>query len=171
MKILAIDPGPKQSAFVKYEDGRVLMSGKNDNAFVLAEIGATICDCVVIEMIAHYGTGMPAGAEIFETCVWIGKFEREAEIRQSNTKYSPVSGQRIEDVFAIARVFRREVKSHLCGSQEAKDPNIRQALIDRFGGKEKAIGKKNAPGPLYDIKGDEWSALAVAVTFAEMHSR
>ena len=37
---------------------------------------------------------------------------------------------------------RQEVKLHLCNSARAKDANIRQALIDRFGGKDKAIGRK-----------------------------
>jgi hypothetical protein len=38
-------------------------------------------------------------------------------------------------------------------------------LLDRFGpGREVAVGTKRAPGPLYGIKGDEWSALAVALT-------
>lgn len=32
-------------------------------------------------------------------------------------------------------------------------------------GKEKAIGKKATPGPLYGVVGDEWAALAVAVTW------
>jgi hypothetical protein len=36
-------------------------------------------------------------------------------------------------------------------------------MIDRFGpGKEKAIGRKATPGPLYGVKKDIWSALAIA---------
>jgi len=58
------------------------------------------------------------------------------------------------------------VKLHLCGSARAKDTNIRQALIDRYGGSA-AIGKKAAPGPLYGVSKDVWSALAVAVTAAD----
>jgi hypothetical protein len=65
-------------------------------------------------------------------------------------------------------VYRREVKTNLCGSMKAKDGNVRQALIDRFGGKEKAIGKKKTPGPLYGFSADVWQALAVAITFADM---
>jgi hypothetical protein len=60
-------------------------------------------------------------------------------------------------------VFRRDVKLHLCGSARAKDPNIRQALLDRFG----PVGTKKAPGPLYGVKSHIWSALAVAVTASE----
>jgi len=57
---------------------------------------------------------------------------------------------------------------HICGSARAKDQNIRQALIDRYGGKETAIGKKQNPGPLYGIKADEWQALGLAITFLEL---
>lgn len=46
----------------------------------------------------------------------------------------------------------------------AKDANVRQALINRFGGKDAAIGRKAAPGPLYGISRDMRSALAIAVT-------
>jgi len=50
----------------------------------------------------------------------------------------------------------------------AKDANIRQALIDRYGpGKDKAIGQKKTPGPLYGFKSHEWAALAVAVTWMD----
>ena len=46
----------------------------------------------------------------------------------------------------------------------AKDSNIRQALLDLYGGdKRKAIGIKAEPGPLYGIKSHMWAALGVAV--------
>jgi hypothetical protein len=62
---------------------------------------------------------------------------------------------------------RKDVKLHLCGSPRAKDANIRQALLDRYGGKEKAIGSKHQRGPLYGIRSHLWAALAVAVTYQE----
>jgi len=57
-------------------------------------------------------------------------------------------------------VPRRDVKMHLCSSVRAKDGNIRQALIDRFG----ADGTKRKPVPLAGISQHRWAALAVAVT-------
>ena len=39
-------------------------------------------------------------------------------------------------------------------------------LLDRFGGSS-AIGLKRSPGPLYGVSKDVWSALAVAVTYAD----
>ena len=63
-----------------------------------------------IEMVASYG--MPVGKTVFETCVWIGRFDA------------------CEDA---TLVYRKDVKMHLCGSMRAKDSNIRQALIDKLG--------------------------------------
>ena len=55
----------------------------------------------------------------------------------------------------------------LCNSMRAKDANVRQAILDRFGGKAAAIGRKRQPGPLYGIAGDLWAALAVGITWWE----
>jgi len=88
---------------------------------------------------------------VFETCVWIGRF-----------------------IQAWGRgefVYRKEACVELCGSAKAKDPNIRQALIDRWkptgGGKTPQVGTQSKPGPLRGISGDQWSALAIAVTYYE----
>jgi hypothetical protein len=94
-----------------------------------------LCAC---EMIASYG--MAVGKEVFETCVWIGRFVEIA--------YEPVQ-----------LVYRRDVKLHLCHSPRAKDANVRQALIDRLGPQ----GTKKNPGPTYGMKSHLWAALAVAV--------
>jgi hypothetical protein len=98
-------------------------------------------------MIASYG--MPVGAEVFDTCLWIGRFMQ---------KWSQHARCTLPSL-----VFRKDVKMHLCGVTKAKDANIRQALIDKFG----APGTKKAPGRLYGIKSHAWPALAVAVTAAE----
>ena len=151
MRILAIDPGSEQSALVWYcaSTRGVVLYGILPNeevARMLPEL-AELADVLVLEMIASYG--MPVGAEVFETCTWIGHFERA----WPGARY---------------RLFRRDVKMHLCGSARAKDSNIRQALLDRFGpGKQKAVGIKSARGPLYGIKKDLWAALAVAVTWED----
>lgn len=97
-------------------------------------------------MIGHYGSGMPAGKEVFNTCVFIGEL-KEACLPE----------------FKAYLVERRHIKIHLCNSARAKDSNIRQALIDRFG----SPGTKKNPGKLYGIKADEWAALACVVYFAD----
>lgn len=152
MNILAIDPGNEYSAWVVYDTshgGCVGLFGKEPNTTLLAAIQniAFGVDRVVCEMIACYG--MAVGKEVFETCRWIGRFEQAAH-----------------GLAPFSILYRQDVKLHLCGQVRAKDPNVRQALIDRFGGKA-AIGKKKTPGPLYGVSGDVWAALGVAVTWAE----
>jgi hypothetical protein len=152
MKILAIDPGTSHSAYCLYAPEvdvpkRILSADKvsNPELLDLCRAGALGADILVVEMIASYG--MPVGKEVFETVLWSGRF--------------------IEATFgkcaAFELLFRREEKLHLCGSPRAKDTNIRQALVDKFGGK----GTKKNPGPLYGFRSDMYAALAVAVTYAE----
>ena len=105
-------------------------------------------DCLAVEMIASYG--MAVGASVFETCTWIGRFEEAWAARRCESE--------------MHRVKRHEVKMAVCHDSRAKDANIRQALLDRWGGKEQAVGTKKRPGPLYGVKKDIWAALAVAVT-------
>ncbi len=150
MIVLAIDPGNTESAYVVYRDGRPETFGKVTNEWLLDRVRCGHFDAphMAVEMIASYG--MAVGREVFETCLYIG--------------------QLIEAwPHAHTLVYRREVKLHLCGQARAKDANIRQALIDRYGGKDKAIGKKASPGPLYGVSADVWSALAIAVTWSETH--
>lgn len=151
--LLAIDPGPVQSAWLVHNTATGgIRSGTTSLNEVLLEMmrkPPPELERVVIEKVE--GFGMAVGAEVFETVWWSGRFA--------------------EAVFPIPvdRVSRRTIKLHLCGQMRAKDPNVRQALIDRYGGPE-ARGTKKAPGPLYGIAGDLWSALAVAVTWADMQA-
>ncbi len=154
--IFAVDPGSTESAFVVLDRaGTVARFGKHRNEELRKYLTDWSQACpgthLAIEMIASYG--MPVGAEVFDTCVWIGRL-----IECWDGTFS--------------RVYRKDVKMHLCGQTKAKDANIRQALIDRYGpGKGKAIGTKYARGPLYGISADVWAALAVAVTYADSRDR
>lgn len=146
-RVLAIDPGPTQSAWVLLVDGKPQHFATVSNDHMVGFLKALQPDIhVVIEKVESFG--MAVGAEVFETVFWSGRFAEAA-------RHVPVS-----------RIGRKAVKLHLCGSMRAKDPNIRQALIDRYGGPD-AIGRKAAPGPLYGISGDVWAALAVAVTYSD----
>lgn len=151
MSIFCVDPGPEFSAFVAYDGTRPVWFDKVANEDLLKNIearrGMNGCEALVIEQIA--AMGMAVGAEVFETCFWSGRFAQAWD-------------------GGFDRVKRHEVKMHLCGNMKAKDANIRQAIIDRYGpGKEKAIGKKKSPGPLFGVSGDCWAALAVAITWWE----
>jgi hypothetical protein len=146
--ILAIDPGTTESGYVLFDGKKVIRADilKNEELmlamkFIFMQRQA---DHVAIEMIASYG--MPVGAEVFETCVWIGRFI------QFSTEWI--------DRPSITQVYRKDVKLHLCGTSKAKDANIRQALIDKLG----APGTKKNPGPTFGVTSHAWAALAVAVT-------
>ena len=149
--ILAIDPGTTKSAWVLFDPDTsiVVGSGIDPNERVVKAFRNYLQDGyqIVIEMVACYG--MAVGKEVFETCVWIGRF--------------------MEAFGGADLLYRQEVKLHLCHSARAKDANIRQALLDMFpatgGGSIPQIGTKKQPGPLYGVKADIWSALAVAITY------
>jgi hypothetical protein len=161
MTVLAIDPGPTQSAWLVLvpADDHFLLRDLGDRVTDLgiqpnAEVLTTLrdldprIDTVVIEWME--GFGMAVGREVFETVHWSGRFTEAVER----------AGRE------VVQLPRKAVKLHLCGSLRAKDPNIRQALIDRFGGAA-AKGTKAAPGPLYGVSKDLWSALAIAVTHVD----
>lgn len=144
--LLAIDPGTTHSGYVVIDADGVQLSGVVENS-ELFELIAAHGSNIAIEMIASYG--MAVGREVFETCLWIGRFIQAAGPDR------------------VRLVYRKDVKMHLCGSPRAKDANIRQALIDRWGGKAEAVGTVKKPGPLYGVKSHAWAALGVAVTAME----
>ncbi len=153
--ILAIDPGSTDSAWVVLDGGKPIAHAKEQNQELLRRLrlgehvpGFTVpmVALLAIEGIASYG--MAVGKEVFDTCMWSGRFREAWEYRGGKVQI----------------VYRKEVKIFHCETSRANDANIRASLIDRFGGKELAIGSKSAPGPLYGIKADRWSALAVAIT-------
>ena len=136
MVILAIDPGNEKSAFVYYDtiDEIIPLKGIVTNREMLLCVKAGKDDHLAIEGMACHGR--PVNKEVFETCLWIGRF---IEASPNNHSF----------------VYRLDEKIFLCGSMKAKDTNIRQALID-------LLGKEKTKGCAKDI----WAALAVAVTYA-----
>ena len=144
--IFAIDPGTTESGWVWYEAGQVRKSGVSSNHDLLADIQAGCIDAceLAIEMIASYG--MAVGREVFETCVWVGRFK-----------------QAFRAPDRVRLIYRKDVKMHICGTPKAKDANIRQALIDKLG----PAGTKKAPGPTHGVRSHAWAALGVAVTAHE----
>lgn len=150
--LLAIDPGPEQSAWLVYNPhtSGIRSAAIVANDWLLEQMRAGLSPDVarvVIEKVESFG--MPVGAEVLETVFWSGRFAEAAH------------------PLPVDRIGRKKIKLHLCGTSAAKDPNVRQALLDRFGGSA-AKGTKKAPGPLYGIANDLWSALAVAVTAGDM---
>lgn len=153
--LLAIDPGNIDSGYVIIDKAtrKPQFFGKIKNEELAMLIRAGGFDECVIEMVASYG--MPVGAEVFETCVWIGRFME-------------VAGQTIGKG-DVHRMYRKEVKMTLCGNPAARDSNITRALVDRFapGASNYGKGTKASPGWFYGFKKDIWAAYALAVTYAD----
>ena len=150
-KVLAVDPGHEQSAFAlmqRENPPRILSHGLMDNDALLQLLSTHSFDGITLALEQIQGMGMAVGREVFETCVWSGRFIQV---------WTPAQ---------YVRIPRRWVKQHLCGQDRAKDQNVRQAILDRFGG-ARARGVKASPGPLYGVKADVWAAVAVGLTYFE----
>ena len=160
--IMAIDPGCTESGYVVVRhDGneitQVVDKGKVENKEIYSVMNQYLAYDLAIEMVACYG--MPVGAEVFDTCVWIGQFLREANTGKLARK--------------IKLIYRKEEKLNLCGNTAAKDANIVQALIDRYayGQPNKGKGTKKQPGFFYGFAKDVWQAMAVAVTYFDLYGK
>ena len=172
--ILALDPGTKRTGWCFLVDGEpkhwcTEKGGNVENKEIYPIIKAFDCP-VIIENVSSYGASV--GQTTFDTVNWIGRFTRETENLGLPWDY----------------VTRQEVKLVLLQTPRATDVQVRQKLIDLFGGLDKAIGGKKcrfckgkkwtgrshdpcedcnvtgyetAPGPLKGITGHTWSALAV----------
>jgi len=148
--IFAIDPGTTKSAFAILDKRLYPVKFgivQNERLIDGIEIYADNETEFVIEMVESYG--MAVGKEVFETVAWIGRFV-QAAIGNGATK--------------VNRISRKAVKVNLCNSVKAKDANIRQALIDRFG----EVGTKKNRGWFYGVSKDVWAAIALGVTHSDI---
>jgi hypothetical protein len=133
---IGIDPGPKLHGVVGWT-GTEVFAAEDMTTEELVEFLRQATAPVACEWITSFG--MAVGKEVFQTVFQIGRIYQSRPMR------------------LIPRI---DVKLHICKSTRAKDANIRQALIDRFG----PTGTKKNPGPLWGVSGHKWPALAVAVT-------
>ena len=145
--LIAVDPGPADCGVAIFRDGIYSSSSIcTSDSMVAAWSYPTDVQCTyVIEMIGHYGKGMPVGAEVFHTCVWIGRFLQAWGPNRCHL------------------VLRASIKARLCGTVAARDANVRQVIIDRLGGP--AARKKG--GILHGVKADAWQAIAVGLAWLE----
>lgn len=163
LTVIAADPGSEKTTCV-----RVLFTGKQSGLFsvpvelqeaaemeneealeymtaIAAKEAQTVFCC---EDIMFYGT-VHAGKSIFDTCKWIGHYSR-----------------RLKDKFGITLnlMVRPEVAKIVCYNRQAKDADIKAALIDTVG----EVGCKSRQGPLYLLRGlgtHGFAALGVAVAY------
>ena len=165
--VLAIDPGPTQSAWVLWNPASEAVLGygiepyaqvlnllRHGLTLVREDLRAKLAPLaearefslpVVIEEVVSYG--MAVGREVFQTVRFSGQLEEAWASRWGPVDYLP----------------RLPVKLHLCHSPRANDSNIRAALLDRFG----PVGTKKSQGGRYGIASHLWAALALAVTWGD----
>jgi hypothetical protein len=156
MNILAVDPGYKRSALVAWNGSEIgehaiLENGALLNFLAREKTIESKASVLVIEQMQMFTSNYGVGQEVFDSVFWSGRFAQAWEPRRWD------------------RILRSKIRGHL-GASKGGDAAVRQALIARFGPyKEDAIGKKAAPGPLFGVRADEWSALAIAVTYYDLH--
>ena len=92
---------------------------------------------------------MAVGKEVFDTCVWIGRFIQQAEEIGKGYSY----------------IYRKDEKMNICHSMKAKDSNIRQALIDRFG---VVRNKEKSTVGFMDLKQIFGKHMQFGVTYLDM---
>ena len=147
MEILSIDVGTTETGYclIDKETYRPLKFGKISNDELLKIVKEEKYDELVYEEFQSYG--MPIGVSTITSITWNGRYIQSALDRGKKVNF----------------VYRKEEKINLCGSMKAKDSNIRQALIDRFG----EVGVKKSPGFFYGFKKDIWAAFAVGCTYLD----
>jgi|TARA_R110000851_G_scaffold86724_1_gene188849 hypothetical protein len=163
-RILALDTGTTNTGFVYVEFiigelPRLLNFGIIKNQDMLKEIGESKHDAIVMENFQCMG--MAVGISTFNAAIWLGRFIEAS--RRSHPHQT------------VHLMHRSAIKMEICGSPRAKDPNIRQAIIDMYpvgqgGGKVPQIGINKQRGPLYGVSSHVWSALAVAISFDKIMS-
>lgn len=151
MNILAIDPGTYESGYVVWDGKSIIAYGKVDNHKMLKIIADPPwdVDLLAVERVASYGQRV--GQEVFDTCMWTGRFIQAADA----------------ELLAFKLIYRMTIKKYLIGSHTAKDADIRRRLLDVVGPQ----GTKKAPGPTYGIKSDIWQALALGYVCYETEER
>lgn len=160
MRLLACDPGNEQSAFVLFDSIKFVPVGKwllpNDQC--RARMGDIDADHLVIELTPLYTLKTTGGHAYTPNQLALTAFEsgRFAE------RWMMLSGNE-STMFS-----RMDVKKHLLGRANGNDSQIRNAILDHYGGTRKsAVGIKAKPGPLYGFRADMYAALAVAICYIE----
>lgn len=166
VSVLAIDPGPLTCGVVILD--RVEGSVPRIR-YAAAEVPTESVMARIEEAVAAYG--MPVAIEHL-SCYGV---DFSAVLRDT----ALVSGEfrlRCRQLGKEATfITRPDVKIHITQSRKTKDKDIRDALIEKWGGETAAMGYQKIPGskqrtpkgPLYDISSHAWAALALGVTFLE----
>jgi hypothetical protein len=153
MRILSLDVGTTETAYALMDhslENPLMEFAKLPNEeieLLIYSVGPYPHEVVKMAYEEFASYGMPIGQTTMKSIWWNGYFCKCCE--DAGIEYIPI--------------LRKDVKMHLCGTMKAKDCNIRQALIDRYG----EPGTKACPGILHGVSKDVWSAIAINVTYWE----
>lgn len=174
MKIMAIDPGTTESAYVILDDQyQIISADKVGNDVILSIIAdAPGLDAVIIEDIEprysstdRSAAGAVMGQSTIETIKAFGRFSWQASLRG----------------LMVGSIFRRDERSCLIPTKrnglpplpetapKHADGQIRASLIRRFArhDQERGRGTKANPDTFFGFHGDMWQAMAVGVTWLD----
>jgi len=160
MRLISIDPGPTQSAYVTWDTEKddflevILYANKGliNNQDLYASVPELLSfqpEIIAIEMIQSYGT--PLGRPSFETILFVGKLTGEFE-RQGARETFMVGGP-----LKVKYYGRPTIKGQVGGKN---DTQIRASLRLRYGEAKKGC-------KLEGVKKDIWAALALATALTE----
>lgn len=133
-----LDPGSTQSAFIGW-DGHAYSSGHflaNDTLLDLLRTSPLAGVTLGIEQVR--GMGMYAGNELFDTCIWTGRFMEAAQHSGATVLLVP----------------RKTVITAIVGIAAAGDKELKAALRAKYGAALDGLRGKEAS--------HLWSALGVA---------
>ena len=152
MIVLGIDPGPTVSGVVWFdlEKQEVVRSeGSLPTESALEEVRRGKHDMVALEVIkALYAH---VGESTVQTIQYVGRIVEAAHERDT-----PLVG-----------MTPQEIKQAVCGTGAAKDPAVRQAIIDKLG----PPGIKADPGPTYGVTKHAWRALAAVLAATNLYTK
>lgn len=176
--VIAIDPGLESSGWVSILGAGKITSEIVENAKLLDTVRSTDPNTVTFVIERMNFMAKHAGNSVHEPNVWAGRFMEAFEGRGGS----------------VHRIFRRTVATHIAGQVAEGNATIRAAIIDRYGGKDKAIGGvrcktckgkgwtgrdhdycqscfgrgwSHPRGPLYGVVTHCWQALALALAYRD----
>lgn len=150
--LLLVDPGSTHSGVCFMEDGVMKTAYKAANYVVEDHINRAFDQNSIF--VIEGMMGRMGGKHIYQTCYQIGRFLKLAEQRG----------------FICLMVYRPEVKTYWLKGKKGGDKEVRNALVEYYGGYTQVPTKKGSkkafklvvPKELATVTADAWSALAIA---------
>lgn len=134
--VIGIDPGTERSGWVLVKDSKPVRWGWDSNNTVTKLI-EDLNSGVFVAVEYMRPRGLPTSQDEMDTMFQLGRMTATVSDRM------------------LSKVSRHSVKMHLLGQARGNDSNIRQALIDLFGGDRFAIGNVKCK----TCKGKGWNGV------------